>query len=195
MMNSNLMFEFCFRYLIIVSTLAAGVLLASIDSSSRQCQRAGGPGGGPQAQAAPGPRLQVAAGPDRGRWQISNILERQTFCLPPTNFTKFNPFHILRSKVKHQYVCSHTLNKENICDILCFYKHCSNRPRFRKTIAACLDTTGPRCGSCGGAAWRARSSAAPGTRRPPPCSASSAWRDAPRVGHVCNVTCHVSRVV
>ena len=66
-MNSNLMFEFCFRYLIIVSTLAAGVLLASIDSSSRQCQRAGGPGGGPQAQAAPGPQLQVAAGPDRGR--------------------------------------------------------------------------------------------------------------------------------
>ena len=72
MMNSNLMFEFCFRYLIIVSTLAAGVLLlASIDSSSRQCQRAGGPGGGPQAQAAPGPRLQVAAG-TRPR-QMTNI--------------------------------------------------------------------------------------------------------------------------
>ena len=70
---------------------------------------------------ARGSRWQL--GPDRGRWQISNILERQTFCLPPTNFTKFNPFHILRSKVKHQYVCSHTLNKENICDILCFYKH------------------------------------------------------------------------
>ena len=71
-MNSNLMFEFCFRYLIIVSTLPAGVLLlASIDSSSRQCQRAGGPGWGAQAQAAPGPRLQVAAG-TRAR-QMTNI--------------------------------------------------------------------------------------------------------------------------
>ena len=192
MMNSNPMFEFCFRYLIFVSTLPAAGQYWQFITAVSACWR---PRRGPTGTGSTGPAAPGGSLDQSGRWQISNILERQTFCLPPTNFTKFNPFHILRSKVKHQYVCSHTLNKENICDILCFYKHCSKRPRFRKTIAAYLDTMGPRCGSCGGGAWPARSSAAPGTRRPPPCSASSAWRGAPRVGHVCHLTCHVSRVM